>query len=461
MALFAREIGHMEVLMLRQSEQDLEILTTEAAASGMNRVTFIKRALLLGASVPAIAAALDAIEGPVPAHAASSTPVTVTFGSWASIDEQITANAILKVFEMRNPNIQVQPQYTDFSSYFVRLNADLPTKSIPDVMFLTYVPTYAAKGALVDIRAMSAKHGKNLKGYTQSALFLFEWNGGLYGLPRDTDTKVIFYNRKLFRKAGVPFPKAGWSYDDLRADAKKLTIGSGARVSQYGYAYETGWWRLYLWQNGVELFDNDAKPTKATFNTPAGAEALQFIADLTNVDKVTPPPSQLASSATIASLFTGGQLAMAFGNHALIPTFEKTKGLDWSLVGMPHFNGHKAVNFVGGAGYCMSKFSAHPDAAYALWDFMTGPIAALKFAAGNDIVPVNPEALKSAVWTSKPYNKIFAQENAIGHRFPSFAQYGPVDGAISSALQPLWIGEQTAAVALANAEKAANKLIKG
>ena len=57
--------------------------------------------------------------------------------------------------------------------------------------------------------------------------------------------------------------------------------------------------------------------------------------------------------------------------------------------------------------------------------------------------------------------KIFAQENAIGHRFPSFAQYGPVDGAISSALQPLWIGEQTAAVALANAEKAANKLIKG
>jgi multiple sugar transport system substrate-binding protein len=450
----------MEETMSKIVERSLETLAIEAANSGMNRVTFIKRALLLGASIPAVASALEAIEGPALAHAASSGPVTINFGSWAIIDEQITLNTILKVFEARYPNIQVQPQYTDFGSYFVHLNADLAAKSIPDVMFLTYVPTYAAKGALVDIRAMTAKHHKDISSYSPSSLFLFQWNGGLYGLPRDTDTKVIFYNKKLFQKAGVAFPKAGWSYDDLRATAMKLTVGSGARKSQYGYAYETGWSRLYFWQNGVELFDNDAKPTKATFNTPAGAQAIQFIADLTNKDQVTPPASQLASSATIASLFTGGQLAMAFGNHALIPTFNKTSGLDWFLVGMPHFNGHKAVNFVGGAGYCMSKFSSHPDEAYQLWDFMTGPVAALKFAAGDDFVPLSPAALHSPTWTSKPYNKIFTQQNALGHRFPSFAQYGPVDGAISSALEPVWIGEQTAAEALPKAEAAANKLIK-
>ncbi len=69
-------------------------------------------------------------------------------------------------------------------------------------------------------------------------------------------------------------------------------------------------------------------PITSSSSTPAGAQALQFIADLTTKDQVTPPASQLASGATIASLFTGGQLAMAYGNQALVPTFEKTAGLD-------------------------------------------------------------------------------------------------------------------------------------
>jgi ABC-type glycerol-3-phosphate transport system substrate-binding protein len=144
-----------------------------------------------------------------------------------------------------------------------------------------------------------------------------------------------------------------------------------------------------------------------------------------------------------------------------VPTFKKASGLDWFVVGMPHFTGHKVVNFTGGAGYCMSKFASNPDAAYQLWDFLTGPVAALMFAVGDDIVPVNPAALRSSAWTSKPYNRVFAAQTKLGHRFPSFAQYGPVDTAIGAALQPVWIGEQTAAQALPKAEAAANKLIKG
>lgn len=447
--------------MTRQQDRMLEQLAQEATRAGMSRLSFIRRALALGLTVPAVAGALEALEGPASAHAASSSPAQITFSSWGSLDEQVAADQVLKVFQTRYPTIQVQPRYTDFGDYFVKLNADLATKSLADVLFLTYVPTYASKGALLDIHAMAKAHGKDLAGYTKDELFLFEWNGGLYGVPRDTDVHVIFYNRKLFAKAGVAFPKDGWSWDDLRAAALKLTKGSGARKSQYGFAFETPFWRLWLWENGVELFDNDAKPTKATFNTPAGAQALQFMADLINKDQVTPPASQMTGSATIAPLFAGGQVAMAFGNHPEVPTFVKASGLDWFVVGMPHFAGHPVVNASGGAGYCMSKFTKSPDAAYQLWDFLTGPVASLMFASGNDIVPLSPEALRSPAWTSKPYNKVFAQQTKVGHRLPSFASFGPVLNAIDSALQPVWTGEQTAAQALPVAEKAANKIIQG
>jgi len=443
--------------MGKQQDQLLETLAHEAAQSGMSRLAFMKRALALGISVPAIASALEAIEGPASAHAATSSPVSIDFSSWGSLDEQVTVNQLLKVFQTRFPNVQVQPRYTSWTDYWVKLNADIATKSIADVMFLTYVPTYAAKGVLVDLKQT---HPQVLKGYTTSELFAFAYNGGVFGVPRDNDTKVIFYNRKLFRQTGVAYPKDGWSYDDLRTAAKALTKGSGARVSQYGYAYEAPWWRLWLWQNGVELFDDDVKPTKATFNTPAGAQALQFYADLTVKDQVTPPASQLASSATIAPLFASGQLAMAFGNHALVPTFAKTAGLDWFVVGMPHFAGRPVVNNAGGAGYTISKYTKQPDAAFQLWSFMTGILATQTFSAGNDVTPVNPQVLASQAWLSKPYNKIFTEQTKLGHRLPTFATFFDVLTVIDSDLQKVWIGEQTAADALAVAEKDANKSLK-
>ena len=447
--------------MNKEQDRRLDELAA-AAAHGMSRMTFIKRALALGIGVPAIASALEALEGPSSWAAAATTPIQVNFGSWGSLDEQVTANQVLAVFMKRNPNIVVQPEYTTFSDYFVKLNSDLAAKSIPDVMFLTYVPAYASKGALQPIKSAAKRAGKSFStaGYSQGQLFLFEYNGNLYGVPRDTDTKVIFFNRKMFRAAGVPYPKSDWSWDDLRATAKKLTKGSGSRISQYGFAYETDFWRLWLWQKGVQLFDNDAKPTKVTFNTPAGVQALQFIANLTNKDQVTPPPTQMAASATIASLFTGQQLAMAFGNHALVPTFVKTPGLDWSVVGMPHFAGHPTVNASGGAGYTISAFTTVQDAAYALWEFLTGPVAIKMFSEGNDVTPINPQILKSSYWLSKPYNAVFAQQTKYGHLLPSFPTFFDVYTAADTVLQKLWAGEGTATTLLPQAAAAATKVLK-
>jgi multiple sugar transport system substrate-binding protein len=357
--------------------------------------------------------------------------------------------------------VQVQPQLTSWAQYWPKYTADLAAKSTADVQFLTNVPTYASQGALTEIVSMLKKHGKGIPGgYTKQLLALFTYNGHIYGFPRDNDTKVIFYNKALFRQAGVPFPKAGWTWQDLRQAALKLTKRQGSRVSQYGFAFETNWWYLYMWQNGADLFDNNSNPTKVTMNSPQAAEALQFMADLINVDKVTPAAGDIADSSKIGPLFASGQLAMAFGNHALIPTFTKTPGLAWDVVGMPVFPGHKPVNAAGGAGYCISRWTKDLNASYQLWSFITGPVASLKFASGDDLVPDNPEALRSNAWLSKPYNKVFSQQTVLGKSGPSFAKWVDVSNAVTPILDKMWIGETTAAVALDQAAKAAEKTFK-
>ncbi|MBV8451113.1 MAG: extracellular solute-binding protein, partial [Deltaproteobacteria bacterium] len=47
---------------------------------------------------------------------------------------------------------------------------------------------------------------------------------------------MINYNRKLFRDAGLDYPKAGWTWDNFREIAKKLTVRDAAgNVTQFGY----------------------------------------------------------------------------------------------------------------------------------------------------------------------------------------------------------------------------------
>jgi multiple sugar transport system substrate-binding protein len=441
----------------------IDRLVAEAAQAPMSRLSFISRALALGLSASAVANVLTDIEGPVSALAAPSQATAhISFSSWGSPDEQATIRKVLDVFQQRHKNITVSPLLSSWSDYWPKYNADVAARSTADVQFLTFVPSYAQKGALYEVRNLLKKHGKSLpKGYTPGQLELFEYKKGVYGVPRDNDTKVIFYNKDLFRKAGVPFPKSGWTYDELRSTAKKLTVRSGSRVTQYGYAFETGQWRLYIWQHGSELFDNDQTPHKLTFNNAKAAAGLQYMADLINKDKVTPAPTQIVDSTTIGPLFISGQLAMAFGNHGLVPQLTATPGLKWDVVGMPHFKGYKTVNVAGGAGYTISKWTHSPAAALELWQFMTGSVASLLFASGNDLVPNSPAALHSKQWLSKPYNKVFTQQTKLGHDFPSFPQWNDVANAMGASLDKVWTGESTARQALEDAVAPAQKALKG
>ncbi len=440
---------------------DIDQLVDEASAGSMSRLAFITRALALGLSTSAVATLLGDVEGPISAFAAKAKG-NISFSSWGSPDEQTTINKVLDVFHRRYPSITVTPRLASWTDYWPKYNADVAAHSTADVQFLTLVPGYAQKGALYELRGLLKKHNKQLpKGYTQAQLELFEYKKGLFGVPRDNDTKVIFYNKKLLSQAGVKAPKSSWTYDDLRALARKLTIRQGDRVVQYGYAFETGQWDLYIWQHGAELFDSDQTPHKLTFDNASAAAGIQFMANLINEDKVTPAASQIVDSTNIGPLFAGGQLAMAFGNHALVPSFTSTPGLSWGVVGMPHFKGHKSVNVAGGAGYTISRWTKNINASLQFWEFITGSTASLIFAGGNDIVPNNPKALHSKQWLSKPYNKVFTQQTKLGHDFPSFPQWSDVSNAVAAALDKAWTGESTAREALHAAVGPAEKALKG
>jgi multiple sugar transport system substrate-binding protein len=139
--------------------------------------------------------------------------------------------------------------------------------------------------------------------------------GDYYSLPYCNNINMVFFNKKMFDEAGIPYPDPNWTWNDFRETAKKLTKGSGAN-KVYGAMIavtdsnnDYGHWASMARQKlgSFYYYNPDFKTTR--FDHPAMKESLQFFYDLVMVDKSCVPPEEY-----IPLRFNDGVVAM---NNAL------------------------------------------------------------------------------------------------------------------------------------------------
>ncbi|MGO4275611.1 ABC transporter substrate-binding protein, partial [Paenibacillus sp. TAF58] len=144
--------------------------------------------------------------------------------------------ASMKKFEAANPGITVKLIPAPLSDYGLKINQVIAANQGPDI-FMTgndMVIANGAEGRLYDWSAKAAGDKEFMDSFYNGVLDAWKQEGGkLYGLPGLLNTYGYFYNKKLFKDAGLSEPKAGWTYDEMFADALKLTSKKGG-VQQYG-----------------------------------------------------------------------------------------------------------------------------------------------------------------------------------------------------------------------------------
>jgi multiple sugar transport system substrate-binding protein len=385
-----------------------------------------------------------------------TTPVTVRWSYWGSDAEVEINKKIATQFEKLNPGIKIEHIFVPFEQYFDKVQKEWNGPKAPDVMYLNTIPNYASLGLLENIEPYIQRDKAlvNLDDIYPRLLNTFRYNGSLYGLPRDNDTKVIYYNKRLFDEAGVPYPQQGWSWNDLRNAALKLTKKDAAgQIVQYGYGFELKtWWRLWVYQNGGKLYDDFSPPNppaKLLLNTPEAATAIQFWADLINVDHVAPPPDQMQTSNQLNDLFTQGKIAMVFGGHGKVKVFDEAQHLNWDVVGLP---GDKLrVNNVGGAGYTISKFSPNKEAAWTFIRYLQGVEGQALYVGSGLIVAARRSVREATLFNHRQnYNtQVFMDESEQGMPNPQFVRSPEIDKLLDDALVPVFEGKRKAAEVLA------------
>lgn len=303
------------------------------------------------------------------AASASGEPVTLTWAIWGEPSELTTHQKVADAYMAANPNIKVEIWNQPWSDYFTKIQAlwaSGDTKLIPDIAFLWPTPKYAAEGVLANLDSYIKQDGVDLNDYWAGLLDSSSYNGSVYGLPRDTEVNVLYYNKDLFDKAGQAYPTDEWTWDDLLAAADKLTVkDDSGKTTQYALAMESGKWPKWVMQAGGSALDDLVNPSKCTLTDEASVRGLQFFSDLVSKGYLM-PPADLGQAGGDAGVFQSGQAAMIIQNTSRVSGFNAAN-MNYDVAPVPFPADGKRWNGAGGAAWVMSEGSdAKPEA----WAFL-------------------------------------------------------------------------------------------
>ncbi|HEY9574566.1 MAG TPA: extracellular solute-binding protein, partial [Lachnospiraceae bacterium] len=132
--------------------------------------------------------------------------------------------------------IKVAISVVDWDNYWTMLAAGAQGGSLPDVFWMhsNESQRYMSNDMLLDITDKIKESSEiKVENYPEDIWGLYTWEDKYYAVPKDIDTIALWYNKKMFDEAGLEYPTADWTWDDMFEAAKKLTKPDG---SQYGLA---------------------------------------------------------------------------------------------------------------------------------------------------------------------------------------------------------------------------------
>jgi multiple sugar transport system substrate-binding protein len=237
--------------------------------------------------------------------------VTLSYALWDQ--EQVPAmEQAIAEFRETHPNIDIKIQVTPWDDYWTKLQTSATGGSAPDVFWMTlaYFQLYASNGILMPLDEKITSDSIDMANYVPAIAEAYKYDGVQYGMPKDVNAFGLFYNKDLFTAAGVPFPDASWTWEDVTDAAQKLT---NAETGVYGIAAQPGdelSWYLTVPQAGGHVISEDAK--SSGYDTPETQAGIQFWVDMITKYNASPSLQQMTDTDAL-SMFTSGKVAMMYG----------------------------------------------------------------------------------------------------------------------------------------------------
>lgn len=372
--------------------------------------------------------------------------------------------------------VEVEVIVTDPDQYATKLQAAISGNNVPDVFYIEQqsLQSYVTSGVLLDITDLVASSGVDLENIWEYGVDSYRYDGrlqgtpdgALYGLPKDVGPFAMGYNTTMLEEEGIdlPSPDEPYTWDewlDVLKEVTKDTDGDG-ELDQWGTGLNVQWnMQGFAWSNGADWTNADR--TQVTVDTPEMAESLQFIADLTTKDEVTPSTEQQSTLNTYQR-WMEGEIAFFPVGPWDVSTYNELD-FEYDLIPFPAGSTGEPATWIGSLGIGVSATTAMPEEATELVTYLSADETAQQTLvdAGIQVPNLKDVATEwAAEENTSPANR---QEfldivEDYGRPMPAAFTYGAAwYDEMWTNIQPVLDGQQTAADYLAEVQPRMQQLL--
>lgn len=389
---------------------------------------------------------------------------------WALWDWESTTyyKPLIEAYEAAHPNVKIEFLDLGSTDYMTMLSIQLTGgDSSIDVVTIKDIPGYnnlVKAGQLVDLKPYISSSGidTSLYGGTTEQITV---NNALYGLPFRSDFWIIFYNKALFDKAGVPYPTNDMTFDEFDSIARKMTSGSGAN-KVYGAHY-------HIWRSAVQLFGIlDGKNTIVDPNYEYLIPYYERVLKQQD-DGICQSYGVLKTTSThYSGVFYNNSVAMMnMGSWFISTQIEKVKSgeslsKDWGLVKYPHAPGIQPGTTLGTiTSIGVSSASKKQSAALDFVKFVSGPEGAAILADTGTIPAIMSDTVISTISSTPGFPSDKASAEALKTyktylEMPLHEKAGEIEVVLNAQHDNIMTKNTTIAQGIANMNKGVKDILK-
>lgn len=269
--------------------------------------------------------------------------------------------------------IKTKLSVVKWEEYWTMLEAGAQGGSLPDVFWMhsNESERYMSNDMLLDLTDKIAESDKiDPENYPEDIWGLYTYDDKYFAVPKDVDTIALWYNKAMFDEAGLAYPTADWTWDDVTEAAKKLTKEDG---SQYGLALrndnnQAGYYNL-IYDNGGYIISDDK--TKSGWDDPKTIEAMEMLQGWIK-DGVMPPLEVMAENGEDV-LFQSGKVAMVPQGSWMVAAYRDNEytAENCDLVELPKSaTTGRRVSLYNGLGWAAAANGEHTEEAWKLIEYL-------------------------------------------------------------------------------------------
>ena len=386
--------------------------------------------------VPAVLGAVLVLLGAAAARGETARRQVVFWNLFTAGDQHQVITDLVDRFNRSSADHHVEQVDVPYTDIHTKMLPAVAGNVPPDVStFDRYVvASYAGRGAFQALDDRVRRDGIRGEDFFRAPWEECFYAGRQYAVPYDTDVRVLYYNKTLFREAGLDPEKPPRTWSELQAYSRKLTKRRpNGRLAQVGYAPIWGNTTLYLygWQKGGRFVSEDGR--RVTLNDPKIVEAMTWVADFVKeygIESLMGLSSGFGGEAQ--NPFITGKIAMIVLDVGELSTIQKYgAGLDWGAAPCPYADDGVPATWSGGFSLVIPAVARNSDGAWAFCRFILSEASQRYMATSSNKLPALRSAAEDPFFQGSAFWRLAIDQMQYSH-------YRPVTPVGSAINQEMW-----------------------